>query len=125
MSDLLGNWSSLPTSLSHSLAGSSLHPPEWKLSGSGEEGPKLCPESGTSETGAVTGQAEQIEGGDDARFVPRLLGLSGNREGWPNDPVATSASCPLSQLTRKRHFDKRPEATGRTDPSLYASYLYI
>lgn len=83
------------------------------------------------ETVAVIGQAKQIEGGDGARLVPRLLGLSGHTEGWLHDPVATSAPCPihlllpLSQFMRKRHFDKRPEATNRIGPSLYALYLYI
>lgn len=77
--DLLENRSPLPTSLSHSLAGSPLPPLEWNLSESGQEGLKLCPKSRTSETGAVTGQTEQIEGGNGARLVPRLLGLSGHR----------------------------------------------
>lgn len=77
MADLLGSRSPLPSSLSQSLAGSPLPPPlEWNLSESGQEGPKLYPQSRTSETGAVNGSGWEDRGTDCSRLVPRLLGLS-------------------------------------------------
>lgn len=95
----------LPTSFYCSLAGSSLPPPEWKLKESGQEGLKLCFQSRSSKTIAVAGQDEQIEGGNGARLVPRLLGLSGHRRGWPHDSISTSVPCPVysssSQSTHK------------------------